>query len=195
MQRPAGGRDDAAAVGPGDDIGREDREHLAEVPAEAGLPELLDDLALLGRLGGEAGAAGPDVFAGPVGALADARPGLPDDLRDLGVGVSEHLAEHEDRALGGGQGLQYDQDRHGDGVGQFGFLGDVGRGEEGFGKPGSDIRLADDLGRPEPVEAQVRDGAHQIGAGFSTAVRSARCQASQASCTMSSASATLPSMR
>ncbi len=105
------------------------------------------------------------MFAGPVRGLADVHLGLPDDLRDLGVGVPEHLAEHEDRALGRGQGLQYDQDRHGHGVGEFGFLGDVGRGQEGFGEPGSDVRLADDLGRPEPVQAQVGDGAHQVGPG------------------------------
>ena len=77
----------------------------------------------------------------PVRDLADRGRALADGFGDLVVGQVEHLAEHEHRPLGRREGLQDQQHRHRDAVGQLDVLGHVGRGQQRLGQPGADVRL------------------------------------------------------
>jgi hypothetical protein len=86
--------------------------------------------------------------------------------------VAERLTQDEDRALQWRQGLEHDQERQGDRLGQLDILGDIALGEDRLRQPGT--RKA----RTSTISA-----------------RSVRSQRSQASWTTSSASARLPSIR
>jgi hypothetical protein len=125
VQRPARRGDHAAAVRPRGDIRGEQIHQRVEVAARTRGHEPGGDMVALGLVGVETRSAGLHV---PLGAMRD----LPDrglrpvqGLGDLGVRVAEDLAQQEDRTFDGTECFQDHQHRRGDGVGQFGLLGDV----------------------------------------------------------------------
>jgi hypothetical protein len=61
--------------------------------------------------------------AGPGEYLPAVRLGLAGEVRDLPVAVAEDFAQEEDRAFGGGEALQHDQERHGQRIRQLDLLG------------------------------------------------------------------------
>ncbi len=87
-----------------------------------------------------------------------------DGLGDLGVLEGEDLAQHEHGPLGRGEGLQDQQHRRREAVGQGDVLGDVGRGQQGFRQPRAEIGLlaaAEDAELPESLAGGDGD---QVGA-------------------------------
>ena len=91
-----------------------------------------------------------DVRPRPVRDLADRGRAFADGFGDLVVGQVEHLAQHEHRPLVRREGLEHQQHRHRDAVGQFDVLGHVGRGQQGLGQPGADVGLLAAAERAQP---------------------------------------------
>ena len=75
---------------------------------------------------------------------------LSDGFGDLVVAEVEHLAQHEDRPLGRREGLEHQQHRHRDAVGQLDVLGHVRRGEQRLGQPRADVGLLAAAERAQP---------------------------------------------
>ncbi len=102
--------------------------------------------------------------AGPVGDLPHARRTLVDGFGELVVVEPEHLAQHEDRPLGGSQRLEDEHHRHRHAVGELDVLGDVAGGDERLGEPRTDVVLAAAGHRAQPVERGPAHDAHEEGA-------------------------------
>jgi hypothetical protein len=121
-------------------------------------------LPLLAR-GLEPGAPLLHVAAGPRGELAGVLLGRPDDLRDPVVGLVEHLAQQERRALLGRQALEHDEEGDRQRVRQLGMVGRVAAAlvvDQRLGQPFAEVALALDPGRSQLVDAQPGDHGREI---------------------------------
>ena len=129
-------------VGDEQDVGREHVDQRLEVTGVGGDPEPLEHRRVLGAVDPLPRAPGGHVLAGPVGDLAHGRGGAVDALGDLVVGHVEHLAQHEHRALDRREGLQHEEHRGRDAVGELDVVRDVRDGEQRLGQPRADVGLA-----------------------------------------------------
>ena len=180
-------------------LGGQQRHEPLKVAARRGGEEPLGQLAPFGRVDVVAGPPLVDVLTCPSGELTHRGLRTVEHAGDLGVRVSEYLAEHEHRALRRREGLQDDEDGERDGVGEHGPLGSVRNGvhvvrDIGLGQPGTGVRLVARPHLTQTVDGEPGGDTDQVPARFAL-VRSAPDQRGHASRTTSSASATRPSMR
>src|SRR5829696_1684845 len=121
-------RGQGCAVGSQNDVRVEHREQRLEVAAARGGEERVDDVSLAAEID-----VGHQVrtfsltdpmypAAGPAGKLPRGVGSAPNDGSDLVEGHGEHVMQHEGEPLGGSQGLQNDQQRQADRVGQQRFV-------------------------------------------------------------------------
>jgi hypothetical protein len=137
------------------------------------------------------------VGAGACGELAAGGFAAGEEGGDLGERRLEEVVEDEDRALGGGEALEREEERDGQVldvlVGRL--LGRFLGVQDGFREPRADIPLAAVPGGFEVVEAEAGGRLQEPGAGTSMRPRSAAFQRRKASWAMSSAVAREPVMR
>ena len=121
-----------------------------------------------------------------------------DDGRDGGVAHLEHLAEQEHRTLHRAEPLQYREERERQRLVALDLVGGVGVvvGQR-LGQPGARIDLARASRRAQRVDRQARRDRRRerLGTVDELAREHRSCRRRYASCTTSSASVTLPSMR
>jgi hypothetical protein len=158
--------------------------------------EALEQLVPQRAVGLEPRLVGLQVLARPRDELAAAGLAVADHRGDPRIVVVEHVAQQERGALGRRELLEHDQERLRERVGE---LGVVLRRRGGF--------LHERVGQPRPTYVSRRTRASRrwsiagrvdtvvIHAAGSSTSASARVKRSSASCTTSSVSATLPSIR
>ena len=104
-----------------------------------------------------------DVGPRAVRDLADRGRGLAEGGGDFAVAQIEYLAQHEYRPFGRREGLQHEQHRHRDAVGQFHVLGHVRRGEQRLGQPGTGVGLLATAQRTQPAQRLAGGDPDQVG--------------------------------
>ena len=122
---------------------------------------------------------------------------LTENSRNFGVFVLEHFAQKEYRPFNRSQALQHDKKRHGN---RFIDPDDFQRiaswtGNDRFRKPLAYVLLALNPRGLQVVDAQAANDGDQECSRGSNLLPGACCQRIKVSCSMSSASATLPNMR
>lgn len=135
-----------------------------EAPAGGGSDghEAFGHLALDAGVDLVAGTACPHVLPGAVSELPHRGGAAADDVRDLDVGVAEHLVQDEHRAFGRAEGFQHDQQRH---RGRLGGQHRVGRvGDQRFGQPLADVGLPATTDGLPADEGLVDRDPHEVGA-------------------------------
>ena len=158
-----------AAVGPDGHVRREEAQERLQVTADQGGQEPLGHRLPHRETGLVARPPGLDVLPGPVGDLTDRDRRAAEDLRDLGMGVPEHLVEHEHGPLQRRQRLEDHKQRHRQRLGPLGGGGRVpaiprdGR-DERLGQPRPDVRLAAALDRGLAGHGLVDRDPDQVGA-------------------------------
>jgi hypothetical protein len=167
MDRAGRGPGLAAAIAHHDHVWRQHLEQGVHVAAGSGGKETTGHLLALGAGGVETWLALVDMVPGPGQDLAAVRLGLAGDLGDLPVVVAEHLMQQEHGALGWRQAFEQDKERHGQGIGHLRALRRIGLGprDQGFGQPGSHVRLPPHPGRLQVSDGQPGGGRGQVGLG------------------------------
>jgi hypothetical protein len=105
-------------VGAEDDIRVEQLHQRFEVTRAGRGQERCDDLSLTGRIRVRQRDRALDAAPGAARKLPRPAGGSPDDGRDLVEGHIEHVVQHEGEPVRRGQGLEDDEQRQTDGVGQ-----------------------------------------------------------------------------
>ena len=136
-----------------------------------------------------------DMFAGTGDELADVCFLHLQDVRDLVVGVIECFAQNICGAFCRREFLKEQKDRKLQCFTALRTYSGIDAGVHRFGKPRPDVGFAARVGGLDRlIHNRVVVVARYAG-GFSTTLRFVDCHRNQTSCTISSASATLPSMR
>ena len=154
---------DPARVGPPGDLRVEHLEQCLQVALVRRADEPFDDQPQLDPVHLEPRRAHLRLHAParPAGELPARRRRPPDDGADRLEGETEHVVQHERRALGGAQLLQHDQQRHADAVVQRHPVGRVGvvagNLEQGLREPRADVGLVARPRRPQLVQTQAGD--------------------------------------
>ena len=105
-------------IGSEHDVWVEDRDQGPEVALAGGGEEGVDDLSLAAEVGVREWGRSLDPAAGAARELPGRGRGALDDRRDLIEGHGEHVMEDEREPLGGSQGVEHDEQRQPDRVGE-----------------------------------------------------------------------------
>ena len=166
VDRTRGGGRLAAAVAAEDDVVGQQLLQPLEIAVLGGREEARRERLALRARDLEPRALLVDVAARPCGELAGVLLARADDLRDPVVGLVEHLAQQERRALLGRQALEQHEEGERQRVRDLGLAGGivVGARDERLRQPLAHVGLAPDPRRAEVVEREPRDHRRQVGA-------------------------------
>ena len=160
MAREAG----QPGIGPEHDIGVEHGDQRVEVTLARGGDEGVDDLPLGAEVGVRERRGTADAAAGTARELPSRVGRALHDRRDLLERHREHVVQDERESLGGSEGLEHDQEREADRVGQQSLVlgvGAVGGIDDRVGHVHVERLLTPRLARSEHVQRDARDHCRQ----------------------------------
>ena len=165
VEHLGGGWSPAAIVGAENDIGIEKRNKALELTATGCAEEGVDHLPLPSKIRIWSRQLRPlDSAPRPARELSCCLGRSPDHRSDLGEGHLEHVVEHEREPLGRREGIEHDQEREADRVGQHRFLFGLAHSLDadiGIGEVAIERFLAPGIARPQDVQTDASNDGGQ----------------------------------